>query len=354
MIEDARIFARGRLDPATAMLAEVFEIPRGAAVLDLGSGSGILGLLAARLEPTCHATLVDSDPLAVRASRRNAELNGIANVTVHLSDVLNAIPEQTFDVVLMNPPFHRGRRHDTGLAERFMRDASRALRPGGTLYVVCNRFLRYEPILQQAVGSVREVTGDRRFKVLWARRPAIARGRDDPSRRGRSEEGMSDAAGTESSGNTGGATGGPLIGAELRDFLAGAWICRLATLGADGYPQATPLWFEYDGEGYVFIGRERAEWVRQIRHDPRVGLCIDDPDGSHRRVAVQGRAEIVEGPSVRGPWLPIARRMAERYMGGPDGIQYMERTLDYPRVTVRVTPERTTTWRGPWARKYYQ
>ena len=69
---------------------------------------------------------------------------------------------------------------------------------------------------------------------------------------------------------------------------------------------------------------------------------------------VQGRAEIVEAPSVRGPWLPIARRMAARYMGGPDGATYMERTLDFPRITVRVTPEKTTTWQGAWARKYYE
>jgi hypothetical protein len=44
--------------------------------------------------------------------------------------------------------------------------------------------------------------------------------------------------------------------------------------------------------------------------------------------------------------------MAERYMGGPDGLKYMERTLDYPRITVRVTPEKTTTWRGAWASRY--
>ena len=44
--------------------------------------------------------------------------------------------------------------------------------------------------------------------------------------------------------------------------------------------------------------------------------------------------------------------MAARYMGGQDGMAYMERTLDYPRVTVRVVPERTATWRGPWARRY--
>jgi len=167
---DDRIFARGRLDPATKMLAEAFEVRPGAAVLDLGAGNGVLGIVAALLEPTCQVTLVDSDPIAVEVSRQNAGLNGAANVAAHISDLLHDLPGQTFDLVLMNPPFHRGRQHDRALGERFMAEASGALRPGGTVFVVCNRFLRYEPTLERLIGSVREVAGDRQFKVLTARR----------------------------------------------------------------------------------------------------------------------------------------------------------------------------------------
>jgi 16S rRNA (guanine1207-N2)-methyltransferase len=170
MIEDDRIFAKGRLDPATRMLAEAFEIPPDADVLDLGSGSGVLGILAALLEPSCRAVLVDSDPLAVDVSRQNAELNGAANVSVYLSDVLADLPGQSFTTVLVNPPFHRGRAQDTSIAERFVTEASQALRPGGSIYLVCNRFLRYEPTLERLVGPVREVAGDRQFKVLLARK----------------------------------------------------------------------------------------------------------------------------------------------------------------------------------------
>ena len=168
LLSDDRIFARGRLDPATRMLAEAFAVRPGAAVLDLGAGGGVLGILAALLEPSGHAWLVDSDPLAVQVSRKNAALNGATNVSVYLSDVLHDLPGQTFDLVLMNPPFHRGRAHDLSLAERFVAEASRALRPGGAIYVVCNRFLRYEPTLERLVGQVREVAGDPRFKVLLA------------------------------------------------------------------------------------------------------------------------------------------------------------------------------------------
>jgi 16S rRNA (guanine1207-N2)-methyltransferase len=170
LIRDERIFARGGLDAATRMLADVFEVRPGAAVLDLGCGNGVLGILSALLDPTGTVTLVDSDPLAVRVARRNADLNGAANVTVHLSDVLHHLPGQTFDVVLMNPPFHRGRIQDRSLAERFITEAGAALRPGGSIFVVCNRFLAYEPTLERAIGRVREIAGDRQFKVLTATR----------------------------------------------------------------------------------------------------------------------------------------------------------------------------------------
>lgn len=170
LVQDERIFARGQLDPASRMLAEVFESPPGATILDLGCGGGVLGILAALLDPTARCTLVDADPLAVAAARRGAALSGAENVSVHLSDVLAELPGQTFDVALMNPPFHRGRVQDRGLAERFLTQASAALRPGGQLWVVCNRFLPYERTLTQLLGAPREAAGDRSYRVLVAAR----------------------------------------------------------------------------------------------------------------------------------------------------------------------------------------
>lgn len=170
LVQDERIFAKGRLDPATRMLAETFEVRPGVAVLDLGSGSGILGILAALLEPSSRVVLVDSDPLAVEVSRRNAALTCADNVSAHLSDLLADLPDQRFDLILVNPPFHRGRTQEIALGERFIAEAGRALLPGGTIYLVCNRFLRYEPTLERLVGPVREVAGDRQYKVLIARK----------------------------------------------------------------------------------------------------------------------------------------------------------------------------------------
>ena len=85
--------------------------------------------------------------------KRSSSSPGAANVSVYLSDVLAELRDQTFDTVVLNPPFHRGRAQDPGLAERFLTEASSALRPAGRLWVVCNRFLPYERTLAQLLGS---------------------------------------------------------------------------------------------------------------------------------------------------------------------------------------------------------
>jgi ribosomal protein L11 methyltransferase len=67
--------------PTTLMCLRALEetVQLGASVLDLGTGSGVLALAAARLGAASVLAL-DNDPLAVRAARENARLNGLEAV----------------------------------------------------------------------------------------------------------------------------------------------------------------------------------------------------------------------------------------------------------------------------------
>lgn len=71
----------------------------GLDVLDYGCGSGILALAAARLG-AARVTAVDIDPQATRATRENAEVNGIANRID--TPALDALGEHRYDIVLAN------------------------------------------------------------------------------------------------------------------------------------------------------------------------------------------------------------------------------------------------------------
>lgn len=90
-------------------------IPSGATVLDVGTGSGVGAICAARWAR--HVVAVDINPEAVRCARINALLNRVEDrVQVHKGDLFAPIGEQRFDVILSNPPFFRGQ-PDT-MAER--------------------------------------------------------------------------------------------------------------------------------------------------------------------------------------------------------------------------------------------
>ena len=128
---------------------------------------------------------------------------------------------------------------------------------------------------------------------------------------------------------------------ELHGFLTATRIfVKIGTLGEDGWPNVNPAWYEYDGECFWVVTKELAGFCGNMRRDPRVTLCIDNPEPPYKRVMVRGRAEFVDGD-----WVELARRMVLRYLG-PEGMDYFEATLDLPRVLVRIRPERVSSWDG--------
>lgn len=161
------VFAAGKLDPGTERLLAVLDLAalRSQRVLDLGCGYGILALKAALAG--ADATGLDDDAAAIAASRQNAERRGLTIRWLH-SDCDSALPpDEIFDAVVMNPPFHVGKRVRLELAEAFLTAARRRLRRGGSLTLVANKAMRYEPLLA-SWAEVALLQEDPRFKVLRA------------------------------------------------------------------------------------------------------------------------------------------------------------------------------------------
>lgn len=94
----------GGAHPTTARcLAVLAGLPSlgGLAVLDLGSGSGVLGLAALRLG-AASATCADVNPEAVAAARANGEANGLAGRLEHRLASAGDLPQGAFDLVVAN------------------------------------------------------------------------------------------------------------------------------------------------------------------------------------------------------------------------------------------------------------
>ena len=110
-------------------------------VLDMGTGSGIIAILAA--QRSSDVVAVDINPKAVEAARANAVGNGVADrINFGVSDVFDAV-EGTFDLIVFDPPFRWFKARDLlelstadenyQALTRFMRDVRDRLRPGGRI-----------------------------------------------------------------------------------------------------------------------------------------------------------------------------------------------------------------------------
>ena len=146
---------------------------------------------------------------------------------------------------------------------------------------------------------------------------------------------------------------GGLSPEALDALLREAIVARLATIDDDGYPYVVPVWTEWDGTAMWLVARARAAYVAHLVARPKVALSIVRADMADTRVLILGRAEIVAGPGpLEGEMEAVARRMATRYEGA-DGERYIEESLAWPRVLVRIVPDRIRSWGDPgWHPKY--
>lgn len=86
-------------------LAAVRTLP-APAVLDLGTGSGAIGLALAAERPDLLAWLTDASPAAADVARANAARLGVGNVRIVVGHWYDAVPaELAFDAVVSNPPY---------------------------------------------------------------------------------------------------------------------------------------------------------------------------------------------------------------------------------------------------------
>ncbi len=159
------VFAWDRLDDGSRVLIETMQLKPTDTVLDLGCGNGLVGLAASLAD---RVVSVDASALAVEATRRTYEINRVTKAEALISDCGSAVFDRSFEVVVTNPPFHQGVGTEYVVARQFVIDAAHVLKPGGTLWLVANRFLRYEREMADRFADVRVAYEDNRFRVLAA------------------------------------------------------------------------------------------------------------------------------------------------------------------------------------------
>ena len=74
-------------------------------VLDLGCGTGIIGITIALERPLSNVTLIDQSEHAIQNTKENQTLHQVTNVMIQKSDWFSALDQTRFDVILSNPPY---------------------------------------------------------------------------------------------------------------------------------------------------------------------------------------------------------------------------------------------------------
>lgn len=158
-----------KMDAGSATLIACLQeqIPEPAAApataLDLGCGYGYLGLQAAALG-IAQITATDNNAAAVQCCRHNFQQHGISG-DVTADDCAHDIHHQ-FDLVLCNPPFHRGFDTEQALTEKFVASAAHHLKTGGFALFVVNQFIGLEAVAAPYFKAVELVYRDKSFKVF--------------------------------------------------------------------------------------------------------------------------------------------------------------------------------------------
>ena len=126
-----------------------------------------------------------------------------------------------------------------------------------------------------------------------------------------------------------------VIPEDYKDLFEKKAFANLATVNADGTPQVTPVWIDYDGD-YVLVNSARGRRKdKNMERNRAVALSIQDPVNPYRYLEVRGSvAEITEQNADKH-----IDKMAKKYIGQD---KYPWSKPDEVRVIYKIKPERTS------------
>lgn len=129
---------------------------------------------------------------------------------------------------------------------------------------------------------------------------------------------------------------------EIDDFLHAPRHAIVGTIGRDGAPQLSPVWYIYEeGRFYIGITADTAKY-RNLRRDPRISLCIDGGREDVRTVMVTGTAELYE--KAHPLQAPMRWRLISHYIADPaEARRYADSSQDWEAVLIVVTPNKMIT-----------
>lgn len=123
---------------------------------------------------------------------------------------------------------------------------------------------------------------------------------------------------------------------KYKDLFQKKAFAHLATVGADGSPQVTPVWVDFDGTHIRFNTAKGRVKDKNLRRNPKVALSIQDPDNPYRYMQVRGRVAEITQQGADAHLDALAKKYIneDKYPWGRPGEV---------RVTYKILPEKINT-----------
>ncbi len=166
------IYGWNKIDRGSEILTSYLPANLSGIGADFGCGYGYLSDHILKNKNIKKLHICDADKMALDCARINLDqYSDKVAIKYHWCDLTQEKPFQDLlDFIVMNPPFHAGKKTDISIGIRFIEQAHKALKPNGTLYFVANKHLPYENTLQNLFSKNEKLCEEEGYKVFKANR----------------------------------------------------------------------------------------------------------------------------------------------------------------------------------------
>ncbi len=165
------MFSHGKIDEGSRLLAQYLPDDLTGDIADFCAGWGYLSAQVAERSSCIDSLhLYEADYASIEAAKSNVQASEGLQTEFFWHDLVNEPVNHRYNAIVMNPPFHTGRKAEPELGIRLIEVAYDALENKGQLLLVANLQLPYENALKSKFRNVETVVEDVRYKVLKATR----------------------------------------------------------------------------------------------------------------------------------------------------------------------------------------
>ena len=169
IVSSPGVFSSKRIDKGTRLLVEHMIIRDGWRILDLGTGYGIIGIIAAKLAPNGYVIMTDINKQAIKLARMNLKINNVKNAEVRWGDLYEPVRGLKFDTIVCNPPISAGLK----VCSRIIEEAPNYLNANGLLQIVARHNKggrRLMNLMEKVLGNVEIIASEGGYRVYVSRK----------------------------------------------------------------------------------------------------------------------------------------------------------------------------------------